>query len=489
MRPALRILLIDPDDAGRAVLAERLKLQGFSVRESKDGADGAIQALEDPPAAVVADLTMPSISGVQLCRLLHSEVGTSEIPVILRGSEGRRNHFWAEQAGAFAYVVKGRMGELVRALRRAVEQHAPADNGFFVVNSTEGLDVRERIATHLDAALFESVIAAEVRNLGTSESFDRLVDLLSQFVSQVTTYRWMAVLRNNPIRLGLHANPGRRDTARAEALAAVACNGGSVPVVTVEDGDAVDDDEGPPAVVAPIHFGDATIGMLALAPRAPAHTNDPVLVRTIARELGGALRMATLVEESRWMATTDALTGLFNRRALIEWGNREVARATRYKDSLSIILLDVDHFKQINDHRGHAAGDAVLAGLGRMLAERVRSCDLVARWGGEEFVVALPSTPLDGATRLAERLREALEGHVILDTRGERVPVTASFGVSELEAGESLEHLVDRADRAMYAAKSAGRNRVHSAPKSSTPAPAFREPEDTSVSHLKVVAS
>src|SRR5882762_8539938 len=102
MRRSPPILLIDPDDVGRTVLAERLRLQGFVVVECADGAEGAVLALEDPPAAVVADLTMPSISGVQLCRLLGSEVGTNKVPVILRGQEGRRNHFWAEQAGAFA---------------------------------------------------------------------------------------------------------------------------------------------------------------------------------------------------------------------------------------------------------------------------------------------------------------------------------------------------------------------------------------------------
>jgi CheY-like chemotaxis protein len=219
------VLLIDPSDAGRAVLAERIRLQGFSVRESKDGADGAIQALEEPPAAVVADLSMPSISGVQLCRLLRSEAGTAKIPVILRGAEGRRNRFWAEQAGAFAYVVKGRMGELVRALRRAIEHNPPEERASFAVHTTEGLDVRDRIATHLDAALFESVIAAEVRRLGTSESFDRLVDLLSQFVSQVTTYRWMSVLRNEPLGLGIHSNASCRGAALEEARSALGIGG------------------------------------------------------------------------------------------------------------------------------------------------------------------------------------------------------------------------------------------------------------------------
>jgi two-component system cell cycle response regulator len=458
VRASPRILLIDPSEPGRTVLAERLRLQGFTVIECTDGAEGAVLALEDPPAAVVADLTMPSISGVQLCRLLGSEVGTTKVPVILRGAEGRRNHFWAEQAGAFTYVPKGRMGELVRSLRRAIEENSGADE-FFVVSSTEGLDVRERIATHLDAALFDSVIAAEVRRLGTSESFDRLADLLSQFVSQVTTYRWIAVLRREPVRLAVHTNSGSREQAIAEARLALGASD-DTPVIVIEDDDAVTDAEGPAAVCEPVYFGEHNIGTFALAPRAPEHRNDRVLVTTIARELGGAMRMATLVEESRWMATTDALTGLLNRRAFLESTNREIARTRRYNDKLSVILLDVDHFKHINDRRGHAAGDIVLTEVGTMLNQAVRTCDIVARWGGEEFVLVLPSTALEGAEQVAERIRELLADSKIQDANGDHIPVTASFGVASYAGSETLEQVIDRADRAMYLAKSGGRNRV-----------------------------
>ena len=184
-------------------------------------------------------------------------------------------------------------------MRRAIERHGSDDEGFFVVTSTEGLDVRDRIATYLDAALFESVIAAEVRRLGSSESFDRLVDLIAHLVSQVTTYRWIAILRNEPSRLGIHSNPSRHDLALSEARTAFRLAAATPPVVSIEDDDAVADLDGPPAIVMPIHFGDIAIGSLALAPRAPVHANDPGLVKIIARELGGALRMATLVEESR----------------------------------------------------------------------------------------------------------------------------------------------------------------------------------------------
>jgi DNA-binding response OmpR family regulator len=159
-----RILLIDPAETVRKTLAERLHLQGFLVTECRDGAEGAVLALEDPPAAVIADLSMPSISGVQLCRLLKAEGGTAHVPVVLRGPEGRRNQFWSEQCGAYAYVVKGRMGQLVRALRSAIERAevAAAGGDFFVQSSSEGLDVRDRIASHLDSALFDSVVAAEI---------------------------------------------------------------------------------------------------------------------------------------------------------------------------------------------------------------------------------------------------------------------------------------------------------------------------------------
>lgn len=467
MRIAARILLIDPADAGRKVLADRLQLQGFTVIECRDGAEGAIRALEDPPAAIVADLTMPSISGVQLCRLLHSEGGTAHVPVILRGAEERRNNFWAEQAGAFAYVTKGRMGELVRALRRAIDLSTPANDDFFVVTSTEGLDVRERIANHLDAALFDSVIAAEVRRLSNCESFDRLLDLLSQFVSQVTTYRWLAVSRIAPARIGLHSNSSNR-LAVSEARNALQAEE-AIPLFLVEDDDASAQRDGPPPLLEPIQFGEDTIGTLAMAPEGPVHHSDPLLLRTIARELGGALRMATLIEESRWLATTDALTGLLNRRAFMEWSTRELRQSARYSQPLSLVLLDVDRFKKINDQRGHASGDMVLASVAQVLTAAIRSCDVVARWGGEEFVVALPCTPLADAAEAAERVRQKLQDAVIYDVNRERIPVTASFGVAQLEPHESVEQLLDRADRAMYGAKNAGRNRVVCTPSDIVP--------------------
>ncbi|MGA8891539.1 MAG: diguanylate cyclase, partial [Anaeromyxobacteraceae bacterium] len=158
-------------------------------------------------------------------------------------------------------------------------------------------------------------------------------------------------------------------------------------------------------------------------------------------------------------ADTDALTGVANRQAFDEAIGREVARARRFRQPLAIVLLDLDHFKQVNDRHGHAAGDQVLVGTARLLAERVRESDLVARWGGEEFAVVTPMTDGAGAVRLAEKLRGRLEA----EPQAGFGRVTASFGVAELRADDTVQTMLRRADEALYAAKAAGRNRVRCA--------------------------
>jgi two-component system, cell cycle response regulator len=453
-----RVLLIDQTDATLAVLASRLRMQGYSVTECSTAAEGARLALSDPPRAVVADLWMPGISGVQLCRLLKAEPATTDVPVILRGPDGQRNRFWAERAGAAAYVVKGRMGDLVRSLSRAIAA-APEPDSFFTHLPGDEADVRDRIAAHLDRALFESVIASEIRALGTCGAFDRLFDLFSQFVCQVTTYRWLAVATLHPRRMGLHCNPSQSALAEAEARAALKL-GPEVRHVMVEDEDASEEPSGPEPIVRSIELGATPVGGLALAGRDPAHYQDEDLVSVLARELAGPIRMVSLVEESQQLSRIDPLTGLMNRRAFREHLELEIGRAKRYGTPLCCVLFDIDHFKNINDQRGHAAGDAVLAAMGELLRRVARQTDITCRWGGEEFVVALHHSDLAGACVAAERLRCEVEENVILDADGSRVPVTASFGVAEFTPEDTIDALVDRADRAMYEAKTAGRNRV-----------------------------
>ena len=157
----------------------------------------------------------------------------------------------------------------------------------------------------------------------------------------------------------------------------------------------------------------------------------------------------------RAMATTDPLTQLHNRRALMDVIQHEERRLQRGRQALSFVMADIDHFKQINDSLGHEAGDQVLQQVSQALAKGVRDVDHLARWGGEEFLVVLPGTDEVEAAQVAERLRQAVDA-LQLPSRH----VSMTFGVSEVRENESAEHAISRADAALYEGKRAGRNRV-----------------------------
>ncbi len=170
-------------------------------------------------------------------------------------------------------------------------------------------------------------------------------------------------------------------------------------------------------------------------------------------------RTLELVEknnELEILAVTDKLTGLANRRKLDQVLDEELIRARRYGVELSIAVMDIDHFKRVNDTHGHATGDLVLESLARILRQSTRDADLVARMGGEEFVVVCRHTGLDDCRMVAEKIRAAIESHGFSGIGS----VTASFGVAAFERDDSSASLLARADAAAYRAKAGGRNRV-----------------------------
>jgi diguanylate cyclase (GGDEF)-like protein len=170
------------------------------------------------------------------------------------------------------------------------------------------------------------------------------------------------------------------------------------------------------------------------------------------------LKLNALNKELARLSITDKLTGLFNRIHLDQSLTEEVQRSSRSTQPFSIILLDIDHFKQINDDYGHPAGDAVLITIAELLRDNTRQIDVVGRWGGEEFLIICPQTDQAGARKLAEHLRQTIAHTAFPKAR----PVTASFGLTTYQLGDLVNEMITRADHALYAAKQAGRNRVAS---------------------------
>ncbi len=191
-----------------------------------------------------------------------------------------------------------------------------------------------------------------------------------------------------------------------------------------------------------------------------AQASDRDQIEILTHQFGLALRRIRLYKEVEHLAITDSLTQVFTRRYLMERFDEEVQRAKVKKTSLAFLMLDVDHFKKINDRHGHLAGDHVLREIGRAIKEAVREIDIVGRYGGEEFCVILPETSREGAHYVAERVRLAVEQRSI-KAYDAVLKVTVSIGSTSFpEDGRKIPELIDKADWGLYRAKRMGRNRV-----------------------------
>ena len=218
--------------------------------------------------------------------------------------------------------------------------------------------------------------------------------------------------------------------------------------------------------IFPLRAGDQVIGTLVCGSRRagglpPAARSE---LEMLALQAAEALLRARLFEQAERLATTDGLTGLSNRRSLDVQLRERFAEASRYRRCLSFVLIDVDHFKKVNDGHGHPAGDTVLRGVAAIVAAQARETDRAARYGGEEMALLLPETDLAGARVIAERLRAAIEASSH-QTEGGPLRVTVSLGVATFPSAglETPEQLLEAADQALYRAKQGGRNRVEAA--------------------------
>ncbi len=220
-------------------------------------------------------------------------------------------------------------------------------------------------------------------------------------------------------------------------------------------GDGADDDFCFPMVVA-----GSAIGAVGISPTPPLTEAQRSVLAAAAALLAASVKNAELFLEFHENSVRDALTGCFNRRHSMAVMDAELRRARRSHASFSVVMFDLDHFKEVNDRFGHLCGDAVLAMVGQRMNAVLRGSDVKCRYGGEEFLALLPDTPLPGARRVAEMLRHDFEEHPV-HWNDQTVIVTASFGITDAAAGETdPQAIIGRADTALYQAKQDGRNCV-----------------------------
>ena len=490
-----RVLVVDDSEVTRAILARTLRGAGFEVIEARDGVEGAVLALRERPSVVVTDLVMPTMDGFPLLRLLKAEPSSAGIPVLILTSHGEAaSRFWSLRTGADAYLMKDhRPQELVATVERlAALAPPPAEPAGSPVGP---LDVLARVARQLDSSLLEATLINGLLERGMAAAdFHDAARAALETIGQVVDARFLAVAVGEPDRamVQLLAAEPLRPEDRSELERRLASVLELIPGTSLESAVRAPAHERPPdssdspgeprapveapgasgpaaalelerTVWVPLSVRGAT-GVLVLQPRDPQHfaLGTDRLVTGLAGPLSLVLDNARLSQRLHELSSSDGLTRLLNHRAIFNRLSEEVERARRYDLPLAVVLFDFDRFKLVNDTHGHLVGDAVLREGAAALRHCLRGGDLLGRYGGEEFLALLPQVDLEAGRLAAERLRSCLEG-LAIEVPPATVRVTASFGVaavSELSDRGNPDLLVSLADRRLYEAKAAGRNRV-----------------------------
>jgi diguanylate cyclase (GGDEF)-like protein len=440
-----RIHLVDDSDVGQRRVTELLAAQGWDVEAAPSGEEAFARIAAGAFTVIVTDVTMGAVSGVHLCRLVRADARLRKTPVVLlTGADDPRARFWGRHAGADAHVTKERIFEdlvpmVDDLLRRAAHSPVLAPTG------TRAVDPLARLSAVLDRALFESVVASEARRLmGYLHDRSAFLAEVVAIAREVVDYGSLCIDLQGP------EGPTRVLDVRDEKT------GAALDAATFRDERSTD--RSGSMVIYAIEADEPLGTMVATASERRIGAEDEATLALLAREIAVPAKALFLVERVRALASTDALTGLWNRRRMTERIAEELARFERHGAPLSVAIVDADKFKNVNDVFGHAAGDEVLRYVASTLRTGVRTIDAVARWGGEEFLVVLSGAGADGARIVCERLRARIASKKPCDPGPDTV--TASFGLAEAQRGDTAETMVARADTALYRAKGRGRNRV-----------------------------
>lgn len=470
----LKILLVDDHPIQLAMLRHLFRTAGHEVAEAKNGAEALLCLDAELPDVVVSDCRMPLVDGYQLCRLLKDDRATRNIPVILLTAfGGHLSRFWARTCGADAFLLKGsELAQLVaQAERLAARPRPPRTSGLQLAVAGERYSV-ESIQRHLGRALEQRLLESALRNaIGHLYAGDQdlkglmqgFLDLIQELVLPGAA---LVVVDGpeGPWGLGVQGVDLPPDQAEGLAARGAAMLGYDTPCPCDWTSSASEVGLGPlpqprllcyPAVVR----GRDPIGVLALLVDDVSLQEQERLFEIAAEELGRILCLEHAHQKLYQQAIRDPLTGVFNRRHTLELLRGEMEEARRYGQPLSLLAIDLDHFKDVNDRFGHIVGDQVLVEISRRMERELRKVDRLGRIGGEEFLVVCPRTDLDGAILLAERIR-IQTGLTPMEGLPQEALSTLSLGVVTCQEGETEEALLERADQRLYEAKAGGRNRV-----------------------------
>jgi len=446
-----RVLVVDDIEANVRLLEAKLAAEYYEVLTAADGPSALDRAAFDQPDIILLDVMMPGMDGFEVCRRLKSLPATQHIPVVLvTALDGRRDRLTGLEAGADDFLTKpiddvalfARVRSLTR-LKHVIDELRQREA------SGRRMGVIEGAASRLNAVGARIVIADDSERQAQRIAGELMLE--HRPVIEAHPENALVAVRARTDLLIVNASSTGFDGLRLAAQVRSDETTRHLPILAV-----VDQDARARAVKA------LEIGINDILTRPVDAEELSARVKTLIRHKRYTDVLRSTLDSSLELAVTDTLTGLHNRRYMTSQAGAMVHRAALGGDPVAALLVDIDHFKRINDTFGHDVGDEVLKEFALRLATNVRGVDLACRYGGEEFVVIMPDTALRDALRIAERLRVHVAG-TPFRVRGLREPlsVTISVGVACTEGqADSTETLLKRADEAVYEAKAHGRNQV-----------------------------
>ncbi|TFW12796.1 PleD family two-component system response regulator [Brevundimonas intermedia] len=445
-----RILVVDDVDVNVRLLEAKLTIEYYDVLSCNDGATALSLAAEHQPDLILLDVMMPGMDGFETCRRLKAQAETRHIPVVLvTALDGRQDRIRGLEAGADDFLTKpiddvilfARVKSLTRLKHVMDELREREESGRRLGVDSDGA---ARLRSEGGRVLIVDDDQRQAEKMAAELSGEHRVTIESDPEAALVAAKGaldliivnVAAAGFDGLRIVAQAKSG--DARRAPILA------------VVEPAER-------PRMVKALELGAADI-----LPR-PIDTEElSARVRTQIRRKRYTDFLRQKLDSSMEMAVTDALTGLHNRRYMTGQLQALVGRAAQGGSQVALLVLDIDHFKSVNDSFGHDAGDEVLVEFAVRLATNVRAVDLPCRMGGEEFVVVMPGASLEDAGHVAERIRRDVASAPFRVMGGkEQITITISIGVAATTGdGDTPEGLLKRADEGVYEAKAAGRNKV-----------------------------
>lgn len=433
------ILIVDDEPTFRKYLADALKEAGYTIITASNGMESIKEIKEKNPDIVLTDMILPDISGLKILELT-KELSPSTEVIMITGYATMDTAIRALKMGASDYITKPIN---IEALKITIKKY---------------LDKKEVLTENIEL-LNRFKLIEKLKNLSIYNNIESFLMGLTKIIKEHFKFQKLfsyVIVKNKPQiittsgiskekALNLYLKYTKRVVKNIHT-------GKSVIFKLNKDYSAV------------ISLGGKNKRgyLVALKDKNQIGTNEQELLNVIAGYASVYFRSIVDIDEAKYLSYIDDLTELYNPRYLKIVVNKEIKKANTNKTQFSILFLDLDHFKEVNDTYGHLIGGQILCEVAKVLKNSVRNADVVVRYGGDEYVIVLFNTDRTKAEIIAERIRKNIENHIFLGREGYRIHLTACIGVSTFpEDGRTYKKLIESADKSMYIGKNEGRNAVH----------------------------